>query len=219
MKPLSLTITYHISSSQVSTYHTTMVIYNTHTTQTKIVSFYEHNIFTVVTKDHDIVTAWISETTENINGRRLVIGLDTEWRSSHQQGFENPIAILQLCVGHRCLIFQIIHAPYIPQSLVDFLNNPNYIFTGAGALSDAEKLVRHYGLGCAAYGYWMRLAANVMYGMSMNGLGLKALARMFLGKEPEKPKWVTTSNWDNQWLSPEQIDYASIDAFLCFQIG
>ncbi|KAL4587501.1 hypothetical protein LXL04_000372 [Taraxacum kok-saghyz] len=203
-----------------------MAINGNDDTQTMYVSFYDDNIFTTVTKDHRYVTAWISETTANINRHRQIIGLDVEWRPSYQRGVENPIAILQLCVGHRCLIFQIINARYIPPSLFNFLNNPNYTFTGAGIHVDVEKLVQYYGLGGADNG--RRLAADVVdlvgqavqiYGMSVNGLGLKALARMFLGKEPEKPKRVTTSNWENYRLSDEQIDYASIDAFLSFQIG
>ncbi|KAI3788225.1 hypothetical protein L2E82_00982 [Cichorium intybus] len=197
------------------------------TTQTKNVSFYEDKIFTTVTKDPNYVDAWISETIENSNGRRLVIGMDAEWRPSWVRGVENRVAILQLCVGHRCLIFQIIHAPYIPQSLIDFLNNPSYTITGVGIQDDAEKLVRHYSLGREAYG--QRLAANVMelgwLAAQMHGdenmkrLGLKRMAGMFLGKEPKKPKRVTLSNWDNRWLSPKQIDYACIDAFLSFEIG
>ncbi|XP_023739505.2 3'-5' exonuclease [Lactuca sativa] len=197
-----------------------------HTTHIKNVSFYEHNIFTAITKDPDYVTAWISEITENINDHRLIIGLDTEWRASFRRGGENRVAILQLCVGHRCLIFQIIHAPYIPQSLIDFLNNPSYTFTGVGIHTDAEMLVRDYGLGRADDG--TRLAANVtdvvwlaapMNGNTINGLGLKSLAKMLLSMEPEKPKRVTLSKWGNQWLSPEQIDYACIDAFLSLEIS
>ncbi|CAH1439531.1 unnamed protein product [Lactuca virosa] len=57
-----------------------------HTTHIKNVSFYEHNIFTAVTKDPDYVSAWISEITENINDHRLIIGLDTEWRASFRRG-------------------------------------------------------------------------------------------------------------------------------------
>ncbi|CAI9287781.1 unnamed protein product [Lactuca saligna] len=199
-----------------------------HTTHTKNISFYEQDIYTTVTKDPNSVTSWISSTTENNNGHHhpLVIGLDVEWRPSYRRGVENRVAILQLCVDHRCLVFQIIHSPYIPELLIDFLNNPSYTFTGVRIHDSIEKMVGQYSLGRAEDG--LRLAANVVdlgwlaaqvYGKNMHVLGLKSLAKVVLQKEPEMPAFVTVSRWDDQWLFPEQMEYASVDGFLSFEIG
>ncbi|KAL3637095.1 hypothetical protein CASFOL_019394 [Castilleja foliolosa] len=56
----------------------------------------------------------------------------------------------------------------------------------------------------------------------MKGLknaGLKTLARTVLGREVEKPNAVTMSGWDNRWLTPDQVQYACVDAFVSFEIG
>lgn len=53
----------------------------------------------------------------------------------------------------------------------------------------------------------------------LKNAGLKTLARTVLGKEMEKPKWVTRSSWDNRWLTPDQVQYACIDAYVSFEIG
>lgn len=49
--------------------------------------------------------------------------------------------------------------------------------------------------------------------------GLKYLGKKIAGIEIEKPKSVTTSAWDQRWLSRKQICYACIDAYISFEVG
>ncbi|PWA68639.1 Werner Syndrome-like exonuclease [Artemisia annua] len=152
-------------------------------------SFYGHTIDTTVTKDTDAVNEWITET-ESIyrNHRGLIVGLDTEWRPSFQLGVQDPVAVLQLCVDNRCLVFQIIHSgQFLPSSLINFLNNPNYTFTGAGINTDIQKLVR-CGLGrgpnrqsFASDMVNIQQLVVQKFGQSMNGLSMNVLARDVLG--------------------------------------
>ncbi|GFP83807.1 werner syndrome-like exonuclease, partial [Phtheirospermum japonicum] len=135
---------------------------------------------------------------------------------SHQQ----PAATLQLCVDRRCLIFQLIHAPSIPKSLVDFLANPNHTFVGIGIDQDLEKLEEDYEFGFRTNTVDLRGLAADKYGQpELKRAGLKGLAGVVLQKDFEKPKRVTMSRWDNQWLTPAQVQYACVDAFVCFEIG
>lgn len=53
----------------------------------------------------------------------------------------------------------------------------------------------------------------------LRNAGLKEMSRVLLGKEVVKPKRVTMSRWDSEWLYPEQVQYAALDAFLSFEIG
>lgn len=55
--------------------------------------------------------------------------------------------------------------------------------------------------------------------VARRGSGLKELARVVVGVEVSKPKNVTMSRWDAEWLSYQQIQYACVDAFLSFEIG
>ncbi|GMH18657.1 hypothetical protein Nepgr_020498 [Nepenthes gracilis] len=143
--------------------------------------------------------------------------LDVEWRSNFRWGYCNPVATLQLCVGRICLIYQLIHTPYIPRSLVESLGNENYMFVGVEISGDVEKLLGDYDLTVSNTVDLACLAAD-RRGLRRNA-GLKELAREVLGFEVEKPMQVTRSTWDDVCLSCEQIQYACVDAFVSFEIG
>lgn len=194
--------------------------YDTHNTYD--VLFFGDSIHTTVTHDPATVSQWISEV-ESIHRSRLhhlIVGLDVEWRPSYNRSIENPVAILQLCVGRRCLVYQLIHSPGVPSSLTGFLSNPNYTFVGIGIKADLEKLEADYEFGYSANSVDLRdLAANAYGRRELANSGVKTLARIVLEKEVEKPKSVTMSRWDNPWLNHAQVKYACVDAFVCFEIG
>jgi hypothetical protein len=45
------------------------------------------------------------------------------------------------------------------------------------------------------------------------------LAERVLGKIVEKPQRITRSRWDNPWLNADQVKYATVDAYVSFEIG
>ncbi|KAF3442189.1 hypothetical protein FNV43_RR16105 [Rhamnella rubrinervis] len=187
--------------------------------------FYDVNlnndsILTLVTHTPSMVDSWISDI-ERIHRRRLhrlIVGLDIEWRPNFGP-YRNRVATLQLCVGHRCLIFQLICAPAIPHSLLDFLGSDSYTFAGVGIQKDVEKLQMDYDLDVANAVDLAHLAAHELGSWNLRNAGLKGLAWEVLGIEIDKPIWVTLSRWDNQCLAYDQVQYACIDAFLSFEIG
>ncbi|XP_073158328.1 3'-5' exonuclease-like [Henckelia pumila] len=192
------------------------------TTDEYTVDFYGDSIYTTVTNDCAVVSEWISDV-ESIHHRRLhhlIVGLDIEWRPAYGRT-PNPAATLQLCVGRRCLIYQIIHSQgATPFSLTRFLSNPNYTFVGVGIESDLDKLEQDYDLGSDVNTVDLRdLAAYEYDRRELKSKGLKDLASLVLGKEMEKPRWVTMSRWDNRQLTYDQVEYACIDAFVCFEMG
>ncbi|CAL4974916.1 unnamed protein product [Urochloa decumbens] len=82
-------------------------------------------ISTTVTSSGDAVKRWLDEVLY-VHRRRLhklVVGLDVEWRPALGPWY-NPTALLQLCVGRRCLVFQLLHADYVPDALAEFLDDP-----------------------------------------------------------------------------------------------
>jgi hypothetical protein len=58
--------------------------------------------------------------------------MDVEWRPSFS-GAYSKTTIHQLCVGRRYLIFQLLHADYVPNTLDEFLSDPDYTFVGVGS--------------------------------------------------------------------------------------
>ncbi|PIM97648.1 hypothetical protein CDL12_29882 [Handroanthus impetiginosus] len=77
--------------------------------ETYVVSFYNDEIYTTVTSDCDTIARWINEI-EHPN--LFIVGFD-------------------LCVGSRCLIYQLEYVDYdYPDVLLNFLANEEYTFVG-----------------------------------------------------------------------------------------
>ncbi|KAF8413031.1 hypothetical protein HHK36_001005 [Tetracentron sinense] len=185
------------------------------------VTFFSDRIQTLLTHTPALVDSWIANI-RHVHRHRinhLIVGLDVEWRPSFSRNIENPVAILQLCVGRSCLIFQLLYASSIPPSLVDFLNNPNFTFVGVGIEADVEKLLEDYGLQVSRRLDLRGLASTVLNMRELRNAGLKGLAKEVLDKDVEKPRRVTMSRWDAEFLTYAQVQYACVDAFLSFEMG
>ncbi|CAJ2670654.1 unnamed protein product [Trifolium pratense] len=182
------------------------------------VVFHSETIHTLVTHTPSMVDAWLSNLPRNSHTSNSLVGLDVEWLPNRQCNMDNPIAIIQLCINRECLVFQILRASFIPQSLVAFLENQGNTFVGVGIEQDVEKLLRDYSLRVANF-LELRTLATQRLGEYVRGAGLKTLAAHVLGKDIEKPRRITMSRWDNFKLTPQQVQYACIDAFASFEIG
>ncbi|KAL7138297.1 hypothetical protein ABFS83_10G153100 [Erythranthe nasuta] len=184
------------------------------------VVFHADVVHTTVTHDPATVSKWIEYITSLYGHLPLIVGLDIEWLPNTTRGQQNPAATLQLCVGRCCLVYQLIHSPYLPIQLTRFLSFSRHTFVGVEVKSDLEKLDRDYKIGYNARAVDLRgVAAEVYRRKDLKCAGLKGLAKIVIGKEMDKPKSVTMSNWDNRWLTADQIKYACVDAFVSFEIG
>lgn len=92
------------------------------------------------------------------------------------------------------------------------------MFVGVGIETDVEKLLYDYNLG-VANAVDPRVNAVRLGYPALRNAGLKECARVLLGFDFQKPKGVTMSRWDNQWLYNDQVQYACIDAFVSRQIA
>ncbi|XP_010938222.1 3'-5' exonuclease [Elaeis guineensis] len=178
------------------------------------------DIMTTVTSSGDDVEAWIDEILRVHHRRlsRLIVGFDVEWRPSYSR-VQNPVAVLQLCVGRRCLVFLILHADYVPDALIDFLANERYKFVGVGIDADVDRLSDYHFISVENTTDLRVLAAAIMNRPELNQKGLAGLAGDVLGVQVRKPREVTMSRWDQRYLTLDQIKYAAVDAFLSFEIG
>jgi ribonuclease D len=184
------------------------------------VAFEGHDIKTTVTSSGTAVERWLQEIRCMYRWvyHKLIVGLDVEWRPSYSR-VQNPAALLQLCVGRRCLIFQLLHADYIPDALDEFLGDPGFRFVGVGVQEDANRLDNDHRLRVATTVDLRGLAADGMQMPWLRQAGLKGIASAVMGANIEKPQKVRVGPWDAYELSDEQIEYACIDAFVSFEVG
>ncbi|KAI3917933.1 hypothetical protein MKW98_000167 [Papaver atlanticum] len=186
-------------------------------------------IRTTVTHTASVVDRWIAEVYTDFRNKlkNLVVGLDIEWSRKSRENFSrNKVAVLQLCLSTRCLIFQISRCDEIPESLADFLSNESFIFVGAGIDGDAHKLWVDYGLyvgiteevgSLAAYKLTKTIGEYRESGFYK--AGLKNLAKDVLSLDLPKERKIQTSNWNVSFLTEQQIEYACLDAFVSFKLG
>ncbi|CAD6227081.1 unnamed protein product [Miscanthus lutarioriparius] len=127
---------------------------------------------------------------------------------------EIPVpATLQLCIGHRCLVFHLARADAVPEALRRFLADPRVTFVGSGSAHDGRMLWEHYGLDVAR-GRELRAVAG------MGNASVEQMAERFLGYPGIcKPREVSMSAWHAPRLSLDQVQYASVDAYLAFRLG
>ncbi|OEL27077.1 hypothetical protein BAE44_0011904 [Dichanthelium oligosanthes] len=183
---------------------------------TTVVSFDEDCIDTTLTDSGDVADSWVAET-YRAHRRGHVAGLDVEWRPARARGAAPPVAVLQICVDHRCLVFQILRADHVPGALYGFLADRRFIFVGVGIRDDADKLRAEYGLRVMSMVDLRVLAALRLGSPELHRAGLQALVWEVMGVQMDKPHQVRVSAWDAPALSDDQLMYACADAFASFE--
>ncbi|MCL7037188.1 hypothetical protein MKW94_005722 [Papaver nudicaule] len=224
-----------VVDKSMSTHHT----YN--------VYFYNEKIETTVTHTSSVVDDWIQDVYDDFPHTapvvdptiqdlyedfperfdNLIVGLDIEWRRMRNPSTQNRVAVLQLCVPGRCLIFQLSCCDGIPESLDVFLGNKKVMFVGVGIQSHAHKLlfdsnsevVRFVELGSLAAYKLTDGSVRDCRDSHFHRAGLKKLAKDVLNQELPEKRYIQWSNWEREFLSDEQVVYACLDAFVSFKLG
>ncbi|KAI3841465.1 hypothetical protein MKX03_019448 [Papaver bracteatum] len=185
------------------------------------VRYYNDKIHTTVTHTESIVERWIDLVYKSIAYKlgNLVVGLDIKRVRNNEE-----VDVLQLCDGHRCLIFQFFGCDkdQVPQSLVYFLNDHKIKFVGAGIDRVADKLLVDYGLSISTTEDLGRLADNKLGTRGLYQAELNSLVNIVLGKHlHHQPKFtrIAFSRWDRDYLKNEQVEYACLDAYASFELG
>ncbi|CAD6341350.1 unnamed protein product [Miscanthus lutarioriparius] len=120
-------------------------------------------------------------------GYNITVGLDVEWRPSYLAD-QNPVATLQLCVERSCLIFQLLHADYLPGALAEFLGVCGIRFFGVGVEADAERLGDDHGLQVANTVDLRGHATGRMNRPDLCQAGLHTLVHAVMGVDLVKPQ-------------------------------
>ncbi|CAH9062539.1 unnamed protein product [Cuscuta europaea] len=185
------------------------------------VDFFDTQISVTVTKAPSVVRKWISTTVYLRNRRdlfgRLVVGVGVQWNP--YRGNDPPAHTLQLCVGCRCLIFQLSHATTVPLILRRFLSDETNTFVGIWNGSDQKKLEMEHGLEIHRL-LDLRRYVETDDGDSLLTASVETIVRECLGFEGVcLDQAVSMSRWDAHYLSWEQVKQATVKAYVAFEIG
>ncbi|KAK7246249.1 hypothetical protein RIF29_41111 [Crotalaria pallida] len=181
------------------------------------VNLHGTHIITTVTATPSIVRKWLSTT---LYHRRydncFVVGLGVQW-TPHG---DPPAETLQLCIGHRCLIFQLCYTDRVPLKLRRFLMDPDNTFVGFWNHSDRVKLRGSlHRLEMCKDPVDLRLHVVTEYHENLSRAQTRVIVKKCLGYDVERGNDVSKSYWRVGVLSEEQVLYACVDAHCAFLVG
>jgi ribonuclease D len=143
--------------------------------------------------------------------RKLVghslLGFDTETRPAFKKGESYLPSVLKLATNDEVFIFQLKHLG-LATPLHDILADPAIIKAGVGLNYDISELKKMSHFKTAGFMDLNNLANNA----GIKNQGLRGLAAVLLGFRITKG--AQKSNWANDVLTPQQIQYAATDAWV-----
>ncbi|KAJ8748931.1 hypothetical protein K2173_013367 [Erythroxylum novogranatense] len=179
------------------------------------VNFFGTPISVTVTSAASVVREWINATLyyRRYQLGRLVVGMGVQWNP--RNGNDPPADTLQLCVGTRCLIVQLHHCDTVPLALRRFLSEERYTFVGIWNGSDAKKLMMTE--------HELRVHRLLDLRTYIDNLVRASVERIveccldYKGVALDKE--ISMSDWDDWWLTEEQVRQACVKAYVAFEIG
>ncbi|KAJ9181781.1 hypothetical protein P3X46_005839 [Hevea brasiliensis] len=185
-----------------------------------IVDFFGTAIDVTVTLSASVARKWLY-TTLFLRRRykgRLVVGVGVQW--TPWNGNDPPADTLQLCVGTRCLIFQLSLADTVPRILRRFLLNPSITFVGIWNGSDEKKLLMSVHELSIHRLLDLRKYVLTDDGESLDRASVERIVKECLGYEGVRlEKHISMSDWGDEDLSYGQILQACVDSYVAFEIG
>ncbi|XP_039811714.1 Werner Syndrome-like exonuclease [Panicum virgatum] len=160
----------------------------------------------------------------------MIVGLDTEWKRLDDDAC--MMALLQLCVRTRVLVFQVLYAACcdLPEVLKRFLTKEDHIFTGAHIENDVKRLRDDFGITIsnpidlqlvvpeAASRFKYLCGPHPKYRVRHSSLE-KIATEVLRLPHLKKPGGVDYNNWDTKYLHRLQVEYAAVDAYLSYEIA
>jgi hypothetical protein len=181
------------------------------------------SIKTTVTCIVGVVVEYINEIKGSPPPKCLLVGLDTEWIELLSD--EHNVALLQLCVESRCLIYQVRHDGYkLIDVLRKFLSEEGHIFVGAHISNDVELLQQDYGIKISNWRDLQLIVSEIddkyshLYQNDYRS-SLEKIRNVVLELPLYKDRKVNQKLRGLRYLLDWQVNYASKDAFLSFEIA
>lgn len=143
------------------------------------------------------------------------IGFDCEWVTVNNE--RRKVALIQLCSSQGlCALIRIckFKDQKIPIELRELLEDPDIIKAGITPYNDAKLLLEDYAI--SMYGTFDLRFLALLAKQKAEGLG--KLSKSILDIELDKSWRIRCSDWEIEHLTPQQVDYASMDAFVAVEI-
>jgi ribonuclease D len=140
-----------------------------------------------------------------------LLGFDTETKPCFKKGHYHPVALLQLSTQEQAFLIRL-NKVHLPEFIIDILEDTNITKVGVALKDDLNALNKIVPFEPEGFVDLQQFVKQ--YGIEDNGL--KKLAANILGFRISKKS--QTSNWEQEELTREQLEYAATDAWVCRQI-
>lgn len=138
------------------------------------------------------------------------VGFDTETRPNFVKGVVHPMALMQIAMKDKVFIFRILSTG-ITEDMLKFFSTP-IIKVGIALHDDIKALRREKEFEPQGF---LNLG-DVTGELGIHNKGLRKLAGILLEERISKSQQL--SNWENERLTPAQIQYAATDAWACWKM-
>lgn len=145
-----------------------------------------------------------------------VLGFDTESRPTFVKGeVSDGPHLVQFAGDEHAWLFVLSGKDAPREAVAAIVQAEQVLKVGFGMRNDSRALRRKLGVLCAPQ---VDLARVLRPNRSAGEVGAKTAVERLFGQRMAKPKSVTTSNWANPRLSPQQILYAANDAYVALKV-
>ena len=161
----------------------------------------------------EITTPREADRALNRLSQETLLGFDTETRPNftpHQSG-RYKTALLQLASHHQSFLFRLPYCGVTP-GLAMLLSNPKVLKVGVAVRDDIRGLQAYHPFTSAGFIDLQAIAEP----LGIKEKSLRKLAAIVLNLRLTKGQQL--SNWEHQVLTPAQLHYAALDAWICREI-
>lgn len=138
------------------------------------------------------------------------VGFDTETRPNFVKGVVHPMALIQIALENKVFIFRVL-ATGITEGMLNFFSSPIKKI-GIALHDDIKALRREKEFRPDGF---LNLG-DITADLGIHNKGLRKLAGILLEERISKSQQL--SNWENERLTPAQIQYAATDAWACWKM-
>ncbi len=140
-----------------------------------------------------------------------LVGFDTESKPAYRKGQFNHVSLIQIATPDKVYLLKTLQAG-VTDELKTFFSDPDIHKIGIAIDDDLFALKKRRPFKPAGFIDLNKVAVE----LGIQNIGARNLSALLLGVRISKSQQV--SNWENETLTPKQIDYAATDAWICLEM-